>query len=219
MNLLGVNYNQGYISLTGAAEIKAVEQYDAGRKDFKKLNDLKVYLNDTFVQPLLVRDLEYIQNNKYNFTYLNSQLLKCKHINPKEVELYMQIVRFAQEAVVIMQKNEELEDKLQNNEGFMGIVTHVPSIILKPEFEIYKTFFGMPPRGKFDIEAIKTIRNLIKTLTGATYSVIESELLEIYKRPEKRTIGEHTYAPPIRKGGDPGTEQTLYGIGDTDAFS
>ena len=110
MNLLGVNYNTGYLTLTGQEELKAVGQYDAKRTDSNRLNQLKVYLNDTFVQPLLVRDLEYIQNNKYNFTYLNTQLLKCKHINPKEVELYMQIVRFAQEAVVIMQKNEELEE-------------------------------------------------------------------------------------------------------------
>jgi hypothetical protein len=112
----------------------------------------------------------------------------------------MQIVRFAQEAVVIMAKNEELEEKLTNNEGFMGIVTHVPSIILKPEFEIYKTFFGMPPAGRFDIEAVKTIRNLINTLEGASYDVIEEELLEIYMKPEKKTIGEHTYAAPMRKG-------------------
>ena len=59
----------------------------------------------------------------------------------------------------------------------MSIVTHVPSIILKPEFEIYKTFFGMPPRGKFDINAIKVIKNIIERNLGANYDTIETALI------------------------------------------
>ena len=197
MNLLGSDFYGGGLSLLGSQDQLIVSE--GGSTDIKKLNDLKTYLNDTFIQPLLIRDFEFINKNKYNFTYLNNELLKCKGLNETEVDLYMQIVRFAQECVVILQKNEELEDKLYKNDGFMGIVTHVPSIILKPEFEIYKTFFGMPPAGKFDVHAVKTIKNLLDINLGATYEEIENSLLEIYETPVMRELAGFSWAEPLRK--------------------
>jgi hypothetical protein len=211
MSLTGV-VNCGFLSLTGQSSLSIVGQQPHG-KYIKKLNDLKKYLNDTFVQPLLVRDLEYIKQNKYNFTYLNDQLLKYKHLDPEEVELYLQIVRFAQEAVVVMQKNEELEEKMMGD-MMMGIVTHVPAIILKPEFEIYKTFFGTPPNGKFDIEAVKTIRELLKNNLGVNYEVIQTLLLDIYEQPNKRKVGNFTYAVPFRKQNDDYTEERNHSLGN-----
>tara|TARA_Y100000591_G_C21812723_1_gene688865 strand:+ start:348 stop:998 length:651 start_codon:yes stop_codon:yes gene_type:complete len=196
MNLLGSCEFSNNLSLFGNRSNTIIQQGGGG--EIKKLNDLKTYLNDTFIQPLLVRDFDFINQNKYNFTYLNNQLLKYKHLSEKEVELYMQIVRFAQECIVILEKNEELEDKLYNNDGFMGIVTHVPSIILKPEFEIYKTFFGMPPAGKFDVNAVKTIKNILDSNLGATYELIEEKLLEIYEAPVRRNLGGFEWAEPIR---------------------
>tara|TARA_A100001011_G_C13945207_1_gene688858 strand:- start:63 stop:719 length:657 start_codon:yes stop_codon:yes gene_type:complete len=200
MNLSGHNINQGFLSLTGSnVNYSVLGVGGAGNKDITKLNELKSYLNETFIQPLLIRDLEFINNNKYNFTYLNNQLLKYKHLSEKEVNLYLEIVRFAQECVVIMAKNEELEEKLHKNDGFMSIVTHVPSIILKPEFEIYKTFFGMPPRGKFDINAIKVIKNIIERNLGVNYDIIETLLLEIYHDPVRQSKGGFTWAVPLRR--------------------
>ena len=202
----------GFLSLTGETSFGIIGQHP-NQKRIKKLNELKVYLNDTFVQPLLVRDLEFIKQNKYNFTYLNEQLLKYKHLDPEEVELYLQIVRFAQEAVVVMQKNEELEEKMMGD-MMMGIVTHVPAIILKPEFEIYKTFFGTPPNGKFDIEAVKTIRDLFKNNLGVNYDVIQRLLLEIYEKPNKRKVGNFTYAVPFRKQNDDYIEERKHYLGN-----
>lgn len=211
MSLTGV-VNCGFLSLTGQSSLGIIGQ-EPQRKYIKKLNNLKKYLNDTFVQPLLIRDLEYIKQNKYNFTYLNDQLLKYKHLDPEEVELYLQIVRFAQEAVVVMQKNEELEEKMMGD-MMMGIVTHVPAIILKPEFEIYKTFFGTPPNGKFDLEAVKTIRELLKNNMGVNYEVIETLLLNIYEQPNKRKQGNFTYAIPFRKENSDYTEERDHSLGN-----
>ena len=81
----------------------------------------------------------------------------------------------------------------------MGIVTHIPSIILKPEFEIYKSFFGMPPAGKFDVNAIQTIKNLLDANLGSTYSTIEEKLLDIYEVPEFKELAGFSWAEPCRK--------------------
>lgn len=197
MNLLGSSGFGNTLSLFGI-QSRTVVSGGESSGEIKKLHDLKAYLNETFIQPLLIRDFEFINQNKYNFTYLNNELSKFKHFNEKEVDLYLQIVRFAQECVVILEKNEELEDKLYQNDGFMGIVTHVPSIILKPEFEIYKTFFGMPPAGKFDVNAVKTIKNLLDANLGATFELIEEKLLEIYEAPIRRSLGGFEWADPMR---------------------
>jgi len=202
MNLSGVNYNGG-LSLIGRSFTTVYQKNNEGggepSQNLKQLNDLKTYLNETFVEPLLIRDMDFIQNNKYNFTYLNNELNKCKHIDAKEVELYLNIVRFAQEAVIIMAKNEELEALLYSNDGFMGIVTHIPSIILKPEFEIYKTFFGMPPAGKFDINAIVKIKEILNNNLGSNYETIEDELLILYHDPVKEKSGGFNWAAPLNR--------------------
>ena len=96
-------------------------------------------------------------------------------------------------------KGTHIGEDLYQNDGFMGIVTHVPSIILKPEFEIYKTFFGMPPAGKFDVHAVKTIKNLLDIHLGATYEQIEDYLLEIFEEPKMRELAGFTWAEPLRK--------------------
>jgi hypothetical protein len=197
MNLLGSGSYNNSLSLFGTQE--RVIKTQKNNYDNEKLIQIKSYLNDTFIQPLLVRDFDYINQNKYNFTYLNAQLMKHKHLDEKEVNLYLEIVKFAQECVVILQKNEELENKLYQNDGFMGIVTHIPSIILKPEFEIYKTFFGMPPAGKFDVNAIQTIKNLLDTSLGSTYSIIEEKLLDIYELPVFKELAGFNWAEPCRK--------------------
>jgi hypothetical protein len=197
MNLLGSSFYGNSLSLLGN-ESRATHTSVMIKED-DKLIQLKNYLNDTFIQPLLIRDFDYINQNKYNFTYLNAQLMKHKHSNEKEVNLYLEIVKFAQECVVILQKNEELEDKLYQNDGFMGIVTHIPSIILKPEFEIYKTFFGMPPAGKFDVNAIQTIKNLLDANLGSSYYIIEEKLLEIYDTPVFKELAGFNWAEPCRK--------------------
>ena len=197
MNLLGTGSFNNSLSLFGSQE-RVVKTQEVSYNN-EKLIQLKNYLNDTFIQPLLVRDFDYINQNKYNFTYLNSQLMKHKHLDEKEVNLYLEIVKFAQECVVILQKNDELEEKLYQNDGFMGIVTHIPSIILKPEFEIYKTFFGMPPAGKFDVNAVQTIKNLLDANLGSTYATIEEKLLDIYEVPEFKELAGFNWAEPCRK--------------------
>tara|TARA_B100000674_G_scaffold440833_1_gene403994 strand:- start:58 stop:693 length:636 start_codon:yes stop_codon:yes gene_type:complete len=197
MNLLGSSFYGNSLSLLGNQSRTTHTSVMVAEDD--KLIQLKNYLNDTFIQPLLIRDFDYINQNKYNFTYLNAQLMKHKHLNEKEVNLYLEIVKFAQECVVILQKNEELEDKLYKNDGFMGIVTHIPSIILKPEFEIYKSFFGMPPAGKFDVNAIQTIKNLLDANLGSSYYIIEEKLLEIYETPVFKELAGFNWAEPCRK--------------------
>ena len=42
--------------------------YQGANPKIKQLNDLKTYLNENFVQPLLIRDMEFIQN-KFGLDY------------------------------------------------------------------------------------------------------------------------------------------------------
>jgi len=219
MSLTGRVINRGYLSLLGKPRmIKYSGTSGAtsglnGSNDLSELNHIKQYLNDTFVQPLLTRDLKSIKNNQYNFTYLNEELKKYQKSSPEEVNLYLQIVRFAQESVVILQKNAELEEKMMG-EMMMGIITHIPSIILKPEFEIYKSFFGIPPNGKFDIEALKTVKNILKNNLGSNYNIIENLLLQIYKKPQKEKVGNFTFATPYRNEKNKWKEQRNHFLGN-----
>ena len=68
MNLLGSSNYGNSLSLCGNKSNVYVGKGGVGSDsgDIKKLNDLKAYLNETFIQPLLIRDFDYINQN-YSF--------------------------------------------------------------------------------------------------------------------------------------------------------
>ena len=112
----------------------------------------------------------------------------------------MRLVDFAREVTVLYKKNDELESKLYNTDGFVGIINIIPAISLKPQYEIYRSFFGIPPDGTFNEIALENIDAILQNSAGANYSQIEEKLLSIYEFPIKQKVGKWEYEHPIPTG-------------------
>tara|TARA_Y100000816_G_C26085214_1_gene572520 strand:- start:402 stop:1037 length:636 start_codon:yes stop_codon:yes gene_type:complete len=186
-----------YISLkgriTGGFSSTSTAHYD-------RLTTVKNYLMENFIEPLLQRKVDIVTLNTFNFTYLRNELNKYKNINPQEVDRLLRLVEFAREVTVLYKKNDELESKLYNTDGFVGIVNIIPAISLKPQYEIYRSFFGIPPDGTFNEIALENIDAILENSAGANYSQIEEKLLSIYEFPIKQKVGKWEYEHPIPSG-------------------
>ena len=197
ISLTGNRNTVPYISLkgriTGGFSSTSTQHYD-------RLTTVKNYLMENFIEPLLQRKVDIVTLNTFNFTYLRNELNKYKNINPKEVERLLRLVEFAREVTVLYKKNDELENKLYNTDGFAGIVNIIPAISLKPQYEIYRSFFGIPPDGTFNEIALENIDAILKNSAGANYSQIEEKLLSIYEFPMKQKVGKWEYEHPIPLG-------------------
>jgi len=165
-----------------------------------KLSTIKNYLMENFIEPLLQRKVDVVTLNSFNFVYLRNELNKYKYVNPKEVERLLKIIDFAREVTVLYKKNDELESKLYKTDGFAGIVNIIPAISLKPQYEIYRSFFGIPPNGNFNESALENIDAILNSAMGANYMQIETQLLTIYEDPFKQNVGRWEYEHPINLG-------------------
>jgi hypothetical protein len=197
ISLTGNRNTVPYISLkgriTGGFSTTASGHYD-------RLTTVKNYLMENFIEPLLQRKVDIVTLNTFNFIYLRNELNKYKNINPKEVERLLRLVEFAREVTVLYKKNDELESKLYNTDGFVGIINIIPAISLKPQYEIYRSFFGIPPDGTFNEIALENIDAILQNSAGANYSQIEEKLLSIYEFPIKQKVGKWEYEHPIPTG-------------------
>jgi len=195
ISLTGNRNTVPYISLKGRIGFSTTA---SGHYD--RLTTVKNYLMENFIEPLLQRKVDIVTLNSFNFTYLRNELNKYKNINPKEVERLLRLVEFAREVTVLYKKNDELESKLYNTDGFVGIINIIPSISLKPQYEIYRSFFGIPPDGAFNEIALENIDAILQNSAGANYSQIEEKLLSIYEFPIKQKVGKWEYEHPIPGG-------------------
>lgn len=197
INLTGNRNTVPYISLkgriTGGFSSTSSTHYD-------KLTTVKNYLMENFIEPLLQRKVDVVTLNSFNFTYLRNELNKYKNVNPMEVDRLLRIVEFAREVTTLYKKNDELESKLYNTDGFAGIVNIIPTISLKPQYEIYRSFFGIPPDGEFNTIALENIDSILKNSSGSNYMQIEERLLTIYELPIKQIVGKWNYEHPIYFG-------------------
>jgi len=198
INLTGNRNTVSYISLKG--RIKGGSFSSSSTTHYDKLTTVKNYLMENFIEPLLQRKVDVVTLNSFNYTYLRNELNKYKNINPKEVERLLRIVEFAREVTTLYKKNDELESKLYNSDGFVGIVNIIPAISLKPQYEIYRSFFGIPPDGEFNEVALENIDAILQNSSGSNYSQIEERLLTIYEFPIKQKVGRWDYEHPIDFG-------------------
>lgn len=197
ISLTGNRNTVPYISLKGRIT-GGFSQTASGHYD--RLTTVKNYLMENFIEPLLQRKVDIVTLNTFNFIYLRNELNKYKNINPKEVERLLRLVDFAREVTVLYKKNDELESKLYNTDGFVGIINIIPAISLKPQYEIYRSFFGIPPDGTFNEIALENIDAILQNSAGANYSQIEEKLLSIYEFPIKQKVGKWEYEHPIPTG-------------------
>ena len=198
INLTGNRNTVSHISLKG--RIKGGSFSSSSTTHYDKLTTVKNYLMENFIEPLLQRKVDVVTLNSFNYTYLRNELNKYKNINPKEVERLLRIVECAREVTTLYKKNDELESKLYNSDGFVGIVNIIPAISLKPQYEIYRSFFGIPPDGEFNEVALENIDAILQNSSGSNYSQIEERLLTIYELPIKQKVGRWDYEHPIDFG-------------------
>ena len=136
----------GGINLTGDAGVVVAggTQLTPQENELKKL---KIYLIDNFIEPLIMRKIENVNFNTYNFEYILTRLNRLKYLDPQEISVYEKIVIFVQESLATFNSNEVMISKLYKNKGNVAqFVNTLPFITLKPHYEVYNSLYGRPEK-------------------------------------------------------------------------
>jgi len=141
------------------------------------LKKLKIYLIENFIEPLIMRKVENVNFNAYNFTYILTRLNDLKYIDPGEVAVYETIVQFVQETVGTYNQNKMMISKLYaNKETAAQFTLQLPFITLKPAYEIYNSLYGRPDGFSYNKKILKEIEAIVEEKPGILYKEVEKIL-------------------------------------------
>jgi len=142
--------------------------------DFK---NLKAYLLDNFIEPLILRKVENVNFNTFNFSYILTRLKQLEYVDKEEALVLERIVIFVQETVGTFNQNEEMISKLYGRKGQVAqFVNTLPFITLKAHYEVYNSLYGKPDGFVYDEKILNEIKNILDKNPGMVYRDIEKTL-------------------------------------------
>ena len=193
------------ISLTGLAQYNT----DNLTTDQISLKKLKIYLIENFIEPLILRKVENVNFNTYNFAYILTRLNDLKYIDPGEVGVYEKIVEFVQNTVGTYNQNRTMISKLYANKKTASQFTlNLPFITLKAEYEIYNSLYGRPDAFSYDKKILNEIRSIVEEKPGILFKDVE-KILDHRFRDTSLLIRHKMY-----KENDPNSRKIEYFIYD-----
>ena len=171
-------------SLTGAEQgnsinLTGLAQYNTSVMSTDEINlkKLKIYLIENFVEPLIMKRVENVNFNTYNFAYILSRLGELKYIDPGEVSVYEKIVEFVQNTVGTYNQNATMISQLYADKKTTAQFTlNLPFITLKAEYEIYNSLYGRPDAFSYDKKILEEIRSIVKEQPGILFKDVKKIL-------------------------------------------
>lgn len=162
--------NFGQTTTVGGNQVIMTED----EADFKSL---KTYLLDNFIEPLILRKVENVNFNSYNFGYILRRLNDLKYVDETEANVLERIIIFVQETVGTFNQNSEMITRLYGKRGTAAqFVNTLPFITLKAHYEVYNSLYGRPDGFSYDKKILDEIENVLEKNPGMLYRDIEKTL-------------------------------------------
>lgn len=164
------------------------ETFDTIIKDYyenKDFSNLKEYIINTFITPLIDHNYEFLEENTFNIFYVLDTLESIKNDESdekviKEIEIFINIVKIFKNNItnkIYLKNIIEQQKDMRNNT--LHLTTE--RISLKREYEIYIALYGYPEKnskGIFIYEKTKldNIKYILNTKPGCYYQEIKKDL-------------------------------------------
>ena len=140
--------------------------------------NIKNYIIYNFIEPLKNKDFVDVQNNFYNFEYIEA---KSNSFDvPKlasEIDLLKQVVSVMKAAVetrFIIDKNRK---KMYGDVNINVLFKDTSRIILMAKYEVYNAIYGNPKlnpiKKKFDLSKLEKIQKILNDTPGITIKNIK----------------------------------------------
>ena len=170
-SLTGETTSAGF-SLDGTGEIR----FNVDKKDQLDFKSLKLYLIENFMEPLIYKELEKVNLNLYNFSYILNRLSRFKSIDKDEVDMYTRIVEFVQKTVGTYNTRSQLTERLYGTHEYATFINDLPLIVLKAEYEVYNSLYGKPHRFKYNRKILDEIKAILIQFPGILLNDIEKTI-------------------------------------------
>ena len=135
----------------------------------EEYSELKEFIDENFMKPLVKKNMRLIKLNAFNFEYLIKKL-KNFALMYKDAEIFLQLIETIKATMEITDENDRLNEIVYGQSQETRLEFHTKAVEFLPEYQIYCSLYG-PPRDfdAFDRDKLDNIKLVLKRNPALTY--------------------------------------------------
>jgi len=138
--------------------------------------DLKAFINTHFMTPLVKKDIDIVNLNTFNFTYLTNKLENFSRVY-KDTDIFIKLIDAIRSAIEITNENNKLYELVYGEVKDTTLLFRTTAVEFVPEVQIYIQLYGKPTElSQFDEQRLHEIKQLLRTNKTITFETIKSRL-------------------------------------------
>ena len=135
----------------------------------EEYSELKEFIDENFMKPLVRKKMRLIKLNAFNFEYLIKKL-KAFSLMYKDAEIFLQLIETIKATMEITDENDRLNEIVYGQSAETRLEFHTKAVEFLPEYQIYCSLYGPPTDfDAFDKEKLDNIKIVLKRNPALTY--------------------------------------------------
>ena len=135
----------------------------------EEYSELKEFIDNNFMKPLVKKNMRLIKLNAFNFEYLIKKL-KNFALMYKDAEVFLQLIETIKATMEITDENDRLNEIVYGQSGETRLEFHTKAVEFLPEYQIYCSLYGPPKEfDSFDTNKLDDIKLVLKRNPALTY--------------------------------------------------
>ena len=150
--------------------------------------DLKKFILNHFMKPLIKKDMDIINLNSFNFIYLIKKLEKFSHMFD-DASIFLKLISAIKSAIEITNENQKLHELVYGKLKDTTLFFRTTAVEFVPEIQIYIQLYGKPLElSQFDQHRLYEIKRILKNNNNnvITFQEIKeklgSDIIEVDKK-------------------------------------
>jgi len=166
----GSSRSSGLSLFGGCAQETSLDSYS------QEYSDLKEFINIHFMIPLIKKDIDIINLNTFNFTYLTNKLKNFSSVY-KDTEIFIKLIDAIRAAIEITNENNKLYELVYGEVKDTTLMFRTTAVEFVPAIQIYIQLYGKPTElSQFDEQRLHEIKQLLSGNETITFEEIKVKL-------------------------------------------
>lgn len=163
ISLSGINY-ACFSTSGGGGGISSLD------KNAKEYQEIKEFIDENFMTPLIRKKFDIIRLNAFNFDYLLKKLNNFALLY-NDTDIFIKLIDSIKSALEITDENEKLYEIVYGSVKDTTLQFRTTAVEFKPEFQIYIKLYGEVENFEdFKEEYLEEIRGVLKENPALTYN-------------------------------------------------
>ena len=190
ISLFGGNTRSSGVSLSGinyACFSNAISGGSRLDRNAKEYQDIKEFINEHFMSPLIRKKFDIIRLNAFNFDYILKKLNNFALLY-NDTDIFIKLIESIKAALEITDENEKLYELVYGSVKETTLQFKTSAVEFKPEFQIYIQIHGQVDSFEdFEEKYLEEIRAVLKENPALTFNEL---LLKLGKEVKVEAVEE-----------------------------